>query len=110
MEQNKFFTALKYGKEVITVINVLFFSACLIAAFSGCSDSDSNLATNSVISGVVSTDGESTVAIAAVTDGDTEIENAQVSVNGITLDYGLPLAFMTQDGIEVNVILPVYRP
>ena len=108
MKKKRFFAALKHGKGMIMAVNILFLMVCLTATFSGCSDSDSTLTTNAMISSAVTTDGGDTVAIASVTDGDLDVENAEVSVNGITLDYGLPLEFMTQEGIDVNIVLPIY--
>jgi hypothetical protein len=108
MKKYRFLQALNHIKGLIMGTNVLLFLVCLIALFSGCSDSDSTLATNAVISSAVMTGGGQTLAIASVTDGETDVANAEVSVNGITLDYGLPLAFLTQEGIDINIVLPVY--
>ncbi len=108
MKKKRVFAAIKHGKGMIMAVNVFFLMVCLTAVFSGCSDSDPTLATNAVISSAVTTDGGDTVAIASVTDGDLDVENAEVFVNGITLDYGLPLEFTTQEGIDVNIVLPIY--
>ena len=108
MKKYRFLKSLIHIKGLIMGAIILSFSVCLIVTFSGCSDSDSTSATNAVISSAVMTDGGENLAIASVTDGETDVENAKVFVNGITLNYGLPLGFMTQGGIEVNIVLPIY--
>lgn len=89
-------------------VGILFLSIGFIAAVAGCSGSDSTATTNAVVASAVSTDEEGTVAIASVTEGDLDIENATVSVNGVTLTYGMPLEFRTEEGFDVNITLPIY--
>ena len=108
MKTKRCFTVLKDGQGMTMAIGILFLSIVLIAAVSGCSDGDSTATTNAVIASAVATDEDGTVAIASVTEGDLDIENATVSVNGVTLTYGLPLEFRTEEGIDVNITLPVY--
>jgi len=57
---------------------------------------------------VVSTDDDGTVAMASVTEGDSDIDNAMVTVNDVVLNYGPSLEFQTAEGFDVNVILPIY--
>jgi len=97
----------KNGKDVTMAISILFLAFGFMVAVSGCS-SDDDSTTNAVIASAVSTDEEGTVAIASVTEGDLDIENATVSVNGVTLTYGMPLEFRTEEGFDVNVTLPIY--
>ena len=108
MKIKRCFTVLKDGQGMIMAIGILFLSIGVVAAVSGCSDGNSTTNTNAVVASVVATDEEGTVAIASVTEGDMDIENANVSVNGRTLTYGLPLEFRTEEGIDVNITLPIY--
>ena len=107
MKSKRCFTVLRDGKDVTMAICIFFLAIGVLAAVSGCS-SDDNLTTNAVIASAVSTDEEGTVAIASVTEGDLDIENATVSVNAVTLTYGMSLEFRTEEGFDVNVILPIY--
>ncbi|MBW1780509.1 MAG: hypothetical protein JRL30_07185 [Deltaproteobacteria bacterium] len=100
--------SLKDGQGTAVAVGILFLWISFIAAVSGCSDSGSTATTNAVVAAAVETDEEGTVAIASVTDGDLDIENAIVTVNGEILTYGLPLEFQTEEGIDVNVTLPIY--
>lgn len=106
MKTKRCFISLKDSQGMAMAVGILFLSIGFIAAVSGCSDSDST--TSAVIASAVVTDEEGTLAIASVTEGDLDIENATVSVNGVTLTYGLPLEFRTEEGFDVNVTLPVY--
>ena len=107
MKTKRCFISLKDGQGMAMAAGILFLSIGFIAAVSGCSDGDS-ATTSAVIASAVATDEGGTVAIASVTEGDLDIENATVSVNGVTLTYGLPLEFRTEEGIDVNITLPVY--
>jgi len=108
VKTNRCFTALKDGQGMTMAIGFLFLSIVFITAVSGCSDGDSTSTTNALVASGVATDEEGTVAVASVTEGDLDIENASVSVNGVTLTYGLPLEFRTEEGIDVNITLPIY--
>jgi hypothetical protein len=108
MKTNRCFSALKDGQGMTMAIGFLFFSIVFITAVSGCSDGDSTSTTNALVASAVATDEEGTVAIASVTEGDLDIENATVYVNGVALTYGLPLEFRTEEGIDVNITLPIY--
>ena len=88
MKSKRCFTVLRDGKDVTMAICIFFLAIGVLAAVSGCS-SDDNPTTNAVIASAVSTDEEGTVAIASVTEGDLDIENATVSVNAVTLTYGM---------------------
>ena len=107
MKTKRCVTVLKDGKGVPIAICILFLVIGFMVAVLGCSGGGDST-TNAVIASAVSTDEEGTVAIASVTEGDLDIENATVSVNGVTLTYGLPLEFRTEEGFDVNVTLPVY--
>ena len=106
MKTKRCFTALKDGQGVTMAIGILFLSIDFIVSVVGCFDG--GLTTSAVIAIAVATDEEGSVAIASVTEGDLDIENATVSVNGVTLTYGLPLEFWTEKGIDVNIMLPIY--
>ena len=75
MKTKKCFAALRDGQGMAMAISILFLSICFLAAVSGCSDSDS-ATTNAVVASAVAADEEGTVAIASVTEGDLDIENA----------------------------------
>ncbi|MCP4577014.1 MAG: hypothetical protein GY846_12100 [Deltaproteobacteria bacterium] len=110
MKTKRCFISLKdaHGMAMIVAVGILFLSLGFMAAVSGCSDSDSTAVTNAVIASAVSTDEEGTVAIASVTQGDLDIENATVSVNEVSLTYGMPLEFRSEEGFDVDVTLPIY--
>ena len=108
MKTKRCFISLKDAHGMAMTVGILFLSIGFIAAVSGCSGSDSTVTTNAVIASAVSTAEEGSVAIASVTEGDLDIENATVSVNEVALTYGMPLEFQTEEGFDVNVTLPIY--
>ncbi|MEA2014313.1 MAG: hypothetical protein U9N38_03290 [Thermodesulfobacteriota bacterium] len=90
------------------VLFLMFFSlSSVLFSTSGCSDSDSSYSKTLVAGGVWS-DDDGSGAIALVTEGDTDIENAKLTVNDVSLSYPLTLEFVTDSGIDVKVALPVY--
>lgn len=107
MKAKRCFTVLKDGRAVTIAICILFLVIGFMVSVSGCS-SGGDSTTNAVIGSAVSTDEEGTVATASVTDEGSDIENAIISVNEVTLTYGLPVVFRTEEGIDVNVTLPIY--
>jgi len=88
-------------------ICIFFLAIGFLAAVSGCS-SGGDSTTNAVIASAVSTDEEGTVVIASVTDEGSDIENAIISVNGVTLTYAFPLVFRPEEGLDVDVTMPIY--
>jgi hypothetical protein len=85
---------------------VAFFFAILMGV-SGCSD-DEGSSSKTLVTGVVWSDVDGTGAIASVSMDDRDIENARLTVNNVTLDYGLPIEFITDTGLSVSVAVPVY--
>jgi hypothetical protein len=56
----------------------------------------------------VSTDKDGTAAIASVGDENSDIDNAEITVNDVMLTYGPSLRFRTEKGLDVDIILPFY--
>lgn len=93
----------------IVLFLIFFFLSSVLFSTSGCSDSDSSSSKpQTLVAGGVWSDDDGSGAIALVTEGETDIENAKLTVNDVSMSYGLPLEFMTDSGINVEVILPVY--
>jgi hypothetical protein len=90
-------------------LGLLAWAVCLLGlvmAMAGCTgDNDSS---KTVVTGLVATDADGTMALATVTKGDTDIEDAQITVNDVPLTFGLPLDFTTDGGLHVNIVLPLY--
>lgn len=61
-----------------------------------------------VAMGMVSQSKAGTLAAAIVTDGVQDITNAHVTINGVPLTYGFPLAFTNSHGHAVTLSLPMY--
>jgi len=90
------------------VLFLMFFSlSSVLFSTSGCSDSDSS-SSKTLVAGSVWSDDNGSGAIATVTEGETDIENAKLTVNDVSMSYGLPLEFQTDSGLDVKVVLPVY--
>ena len=104
MEKEYFF-----GKCGMVLFLMFFFLSSVLFSTSGCSDSDSSSSKpQTLVAGSVWSDDDGSGAMALVTEGETDIENTKLTVNDISMSYGLPLEFITDSGLNVEVILPVY--